>query len=123
MLDVTPVVFVVDDDAHCRDSIEEQILCAGLRPHCFGSAADFLDRQRVCVPCCLVLDVSLPDLGGLELQARVAAECNDMPIIFFTDCQDIGTTVRAMKAGAFEFLMKDLDMHRAKCRRHPLLIW
>jgi FixJ family two-component response regulator len=112
MPDVTPVVFIVDPDASSRESVEEQILCAGLRPQCFGTAAEFLHRPRLAVPSCLVLDVSLPDLGGLELQARVTAESNEMPIIFFTVCQDVATTVRAMKAGAFEFLTKPSDMHR-----------
>jgi FixJ family two-component response regulator len=111
MLHVNPIVFVVDNDASSRESVEDLLLCAGLRSQCFPSAAEFLSRPRAPAPSCLVLDVDLPDLDGLELQARVAAECNDMPIIFFTGCPDVATTVRAMKAGAFEYLTKSVEAH------------
>jgi FixJ family two-component response regulator len=99
----TPVVYVVDEDASSRKFIEDVILGAGLCVQCFESAAEFLAQPRACLPSCLILDVNLknPDCG-LELQARVTGEHNDMPIIFFTCCRDIATSVRAMKAGAFE---------------------
>jgi FixJ family two-component response regulator len=102
----TPVVFVVDDDVSIRESLELLIHSAGWHPEMFASAAAFLARPRVAVPCCLVLDVSLPDLNGLELQQRIADDLLDMPIIFITGHGDIPMTVRAMKAGAVEFLTK-----------------
>jgi FixJ family two-component response regulator len=102
----TPVVFVVDDDVSIRESLELLIESAGWRPETFASAAAFLTRPRVAVPCCLILDVSLPDLNGLELQQRIAADRLDMPIIFITGYGDVPMTVRAMKAGAVEFLTK-----------------
>jgi FixJ family two-component response regulator len=108
----TPVVYVLDEDASVRKTVADLILGAGLRSQCFGNAAEFLAQRRDAVPSCLVLDVNLRDLDGLELQARVADECNNMPVIFFTGCRDIGTTVRAMKAGAFEYLTKSIDGHR-----------
>jgi FixJ family two-component response regulator len=98
-------VFVVDDDISVRESLELLIRCAGWRPETFASAQEFLDRPRVLVPSCLVLDVSLPDLNGLDLQKRVAAR-SDMPIIFITGYGDVPMTVQAMKAGAVEFLTK-----------------
>jgi FixJ family two-component response regulator len=98
-------VFVVDDDISVRESLELLIQCAGWRPEMFSSAQAFLARPRVLVPSCLVLDVSLPDLNGLDLQKRVAAR-SDMPIIFITGYGDVPMTVRAMKAGAVEFLTK-----------------
>ena len=103
---LTPIVFVVDDDVSVRESLELVILAAGWRPETFASAAAFLARPRVEVPSCLVLDVSLPDLNGLELQQRIADDRLDMPIIFITGYGDIPMTVRAMKAGAVEFLTK-----------------
>jgi FixJ family two-component response regulator len=105
----TPTVFVVDDDISMRESLELLISFAGWRPETFASAEEFLARPRVMAPSCLVLDVSLPDLNGLELQERVAAERIDMPVIFVTGYGDIPTTVRAMKAGAVEFLTKPFD--------------
>ncbi|MFN7996646.1 MAG: response regulator transcription factor [Bryobacteraceae bacterium] len=106
MLDVTPIVFIVDDDISVRESLELLIHSEGWRPETFGSAQEFLGRPRATVPNCLVLDVSLPGLSGLELQALVAAERPDMPIIFITGFGDVPMTVQAMKAGAVEFLTK-----------------
>lgn len=105
-MQVTPIVFVVDDDISVRESLELLIRCEGWRPETFSSAQDFLTRPRVIVPNCLVLDVSLPGLNGLELQKRVAVERTDMPIIFITGHGDVPMTVQAMKAGAVEFLTK-----------------
>ena len=100
-----PVVFVIDDDISVRESLEALIAEAGLRPEVFASAQEFLARPRQAEPGCLVLDVSLPDLNGLELQQRIA-DRTDLPIIFITGHGDIPMTVRAMKAGAVEFLAK-----------------
>ena len=102
----TPIVFVVDDDISVRESLELLIRCAGWTAETFASAQEFLSRPRVPAPSCLVLDVSLPGLNGLELQQRVAAERNDMPIIFITGHGDVPMSVQAMKAGAVEFLTK-----------------
>ena len=109
MLDATPIVFVVDDDASIRESVAGLIQSAGLRSEVFGSALEFLGRPRAAAPCCLVLDVRLPDLSGLDLQARVAVERNELPVIFMASCRDVPTVVRAMKAGALEFLTKPFD--------------
>ena len=106
MSDGTPIVFVVDDDVSVRESLELLIRCEGWQPEIFASAQEFLDNPRVLVPNCLVLDVSLPGLNGLDLQKRVAIERPDMPIIFITGYGDVPTTVQAMKAGAVEFLTK-----------------
>jgi FixJ family two-component response regulator len=106
MLDATPIVFVVDDDISVRESLELLICSGGWQPETFASAREFLGRTRVTVPNCLVLDVSLPGLNGLELQALVATERPDMPIIFITGFGDVPMTVQAMKAGAVEFLTK-----------------
>jgi len=106
MLDSTPIVFVVDDDISVRESLEALIRCEGWRPETFASAQEFLARPRAVVPNCLILDVSLPGLNGLELQTRVAAERHEMPIIFITGFGDVPMTVQAMKAGAIEFLTK-----------------
>jgi FixJ family two-component response regulator len=103
---VTPIVFVVDDDISVRESLESLIRCAGWQPETFASAQEFLSRPRVLAPSCLVLDVTLPDLNGLDLQKRVAVDRIDMPIIFITGYGDVPMTVQAMKAGAVEFLMK-----------------
>ena len=102
----TPVVLVVDDDISVRESLELLIGSAGWQPETFASAREFLARPRVLAPSCLVLDVTLPDLNGLDLQQRVAADRLDMPIIFITGYGDVPMTVRAMKAGAVEFLTK-----------------
>src|SRR5271167_2216598 len=106
MLGMGPIVFVVDDDISVRESLELLIRCEGWQPETFTSAQEFLDRPRVLVPSCLVLDVSLPSLNGLDLQKRVSVERTDMPIIFITGYGDVPMTVQAMKAGAVEFLMK-----------------
>src|SRR6202522_4468339 len=106
MLQVTPIVFVVDDDVSVRESLELLIRCEGLQPETFASAQEFLACPRALVPSCLVLDVSLPGLNGLELQKCVAGERPDMPIIFITGYGDVPMTVQAMKAGAVEFLTK-----------------
>jgi FixJ family two-component response regulator len=102
----TPIVFVVDDDVSVRESLELMIRWAGWQPEIFASAREFLSHPRVLAPSCLVLDVNLPDLNGLDLQKRVAGDRIDMPIIFITGYGDVPMTVQAMKAGAVEFLMK-----------------
>ncbi len=102
----SPVVFVVDDDISVRESLVPLIRTAGWRPETYPSAHAFLARPRAAVPSCLVLDVSLPDLNGLELQKRIGAERADLPIIFISGHGDVPMTVRAMKAGAVEFLTK-----------------
>ncbi len=109
MSQATPIVFVVDDDSSVREALEDLIRFEGWHPVTFGTAQDFLAYPRVFVPNCLLLDVSLPDLNGLDLQNRVALERHDMPIIFITGCADVRLTVRAMKAGAQEFLTKPVD--------------
>ena len=101
----TPVVFVVDDDVSVRESLELLILSAGWQPETFASAEDFLARSRIEGPSCVVLDVTLPDINGLDLQRRIVDRA-DMPIIFITGYGDVPTTVQAMKAGAVEFLTK-----------------
>src|SRR5438132_10227645 len=106
MSDGTPIVFVVDDDVSVRESLELLIRFEGWLPEIFASAQEFLSRPRVLVPSCLILDVSLPGLNGLDLQKRIASDRIDMPIIFITGHGDIPTTVQAMKAGAVEFLTK-----------------
>jgi FixJ family two-component response regulator len=106
MSHATPIVFVVDDDVSVRESLEALIRCAGWQPETFASAQEFLSRPRVVAPSCLVLDVTLPDLNGLDLQKRVAVDRLDMPIIFITGYGDVAMTVQAMKAGAVEFLTK-----------------
>ena len=106
MSPATPIVFVVDDDVSVRESLELLIRCEGWQPETFASAQEFLTCPRVLAPSCLVLDVSLPGLNGLDLQKRVAVERTDMPIIFITGYGDVPTTVQAMKAGAVEFLAK-----------------
>jgi FixJ family two-component response regulator len=105
----TPIVFVVDDDVSVRESLEWLIHSTGWRPEAFASAQEFLARPRAPIPSCLLLDVSLPGLNGFELQMRVAAEQPDMPIIFITGHADIPMSVRAMRAGAVEFLTKPFD--------------
>jgi FixJ family two-component response regulator len=104
----TPIVFVVDDDISIRESLELLIRSEGWHPQLFASASEFLASPpaRLSVPSCLVLDVSMPGLSGLELQKRVANDRADMPIIFITGYGDIPMTVEAMKAGAVEFLTK-----------------
>ncbi len=104
-----PIVFVVDDDISVRESLELLIEFAGWQPETFASAEEFLARPPTATPNCLVLDVSLPDLNGLELQKLIASERTDMPIIFITGHGDVPMTVQAMKAGAAEFLTKPFD--------------
>jgi FixJ family two-component response regulator len=101
-----PVVFVVDDDVSVRESLELLIRSAGWQPETFESAREFLSCPRALVPNCLILDVNLPDLNGLDLQKLVSDERTDMPIIFVTGYGDVPMTVKAMKAGAVEFLTK-----------------
>ena len=105
MAHATPVVFVVDDDVSVRESLELLIRNAGWQPETFESAQEFLCCPRALIPSCLILDISLPGLNGLELQKRIA-DRPDMPIIFITGNGDVPTTVQAMKAGAVEFLTK-----------------
>ena len=105
MPDVPPIIFVVDDDLSVRESLELLIKSAGWQPELFVSAQEFLSRPRPSVPCCLVLDVTLPGLSGLELQKQLT-ERTDMPIIFITGHGDVPMSVQAMKAGAVEFLTK-----------------
>lgn len=104
-----PIVFVVDDDISVRESLELMIRSAGWLPELFESAQDFLARPRATVPSCLVLDVNLPDLNGLDLQTSIGTGRPEMPIIFITGYGDIPLTVRAMKAGAAEFLTKPFE--------------
>ena len=105
MSERTPVVFVVDDDVSVRESVEALIETAGLRAKSFATAQDFLGACRDASPSCLVLDVSLPGLSGLDLQQRLG-DRRDLPIIFLTGHGDIPMSVQAMKAGAVEFLTK-----------------
>ena len=102
------IVFVVDDDASVREALERLVRSAGLRVEAFRSAEEFLTRPRADAPSCLVLDVQLPDLNGLDLQRRMVDANAEIPIVFITGHGDIPTTVRAMKAGAVEFLTKPL---------------
>ena len=106
MSDGKPIVFIVDDDVSVRESLEALIREAGWQPETFASAEAFLSHPRVPGANCLVLDVGLPDLNGLDLQQRVAADRPDMPLIFITGHGEVPMTVRAMKAGAVEFLTK-----------------
>ena len=105
-LDATPIVYVVDDDASVRQSLELLIDAAGWQVETFASALEFLASPPPVAPSCLVLDVWLPGVSGLELQERIRADRVDMPIIFVTGHGDVPTTVRAMKGGAVEFLTK-----------------
>ena len=106
MSTLSPIVFVVDDDASVRESLDFLIRTAGWQVETYASAEAFLGRPRALGPSCLVLDVSLPDLNGLDLQKRIGTDRSDMPIIFITGYGDVPMTVRAMKAGAVEFLTK-----------------
>jgi len=109
MLHTTPIVFVVDDDVSVRESLELLVRNEGWQPKMFASAQEFLEQPRVFAPSCLVLDFALPGLNGLDLQKRIASERTDMPIIFVTGYGDVPMTVKAMKAGAIEFLTKPFD--------------
>jgi len=106
MPDSAPLVFIVDDDVSVRESLEFLIRQQRWQPEVFASADEFLSRTRPLVPSCLILDLSLPGLSGLDLQERIANERTEMPIIFITGQGDIPSTVQAMKAGAVEFLTK-----------------
>jgi FixJ family two-component response regulator len=106
MSHAAPIVFVVDDDISLRESVEALIRSAGWEVETFASAQEFLSRPRVLAPNCLVLDITLPDLNGLDLQKRIAADRADMPIIFITGYGDVPMTVQAMKGGAVDFLTK-----------------
>jgi FixJ family two-component response regulator len=106
MSQTVPIVFVVDDDVSVRESLEALLRCEGWQPETYASASEFLARPRVQTPSCLILDVSLPGLNGLDLQKRIAVERTEMPIIFITGHGDVPMTVQAMKAGAQEFLTK-----------------
>ena len=108
MPDIKPLVFIVDDDVSVRESLELLIRHEGWQPETYGTADDFLKRPPALVPSCLILDVSLPGISGLELQSRISEDRLAMPIIFITGYGDIPMTVRAMKAGAIEFLTKPL---------------
>jgi FixJ family two-component response regulator len=105
----TPIVFVVDDDVSVRESLESLIRCEGWQPQTFCSADEFLHHPRAVTASCLVLDLTLPGLNGLELQERIAVDRSDMPIIFISGYGDVPKTVRAMKAGAVEFLTKPFN--------------
>lgn len=109
MASACPIVFVVDDDISVRESLELLLQNEGWQPKTFASAQEFLDCPRAVVPSCLVLDVSLPGLDGLELQKRVAVERADMPIVFITGYGDVPKSVQAMKHGAVEFLTKPFN--------------
>jgi FixJ family two-component response regulator len=109
MTDFLPTVFIVDDDVSVRESLELLVRCAGWRPETFASAQEFLPHSRTHVPSCLVLDIALPGISGLELQKRMAQDRIDMPIIFLTGSHNVPITVQAMKAGAQEFLTKPFD--------------
>jgi len=109
MAEPTPIVFVVDDDVSVRESLELLIRFEGWQPELFASAQEFLSHPRALAPSCMVLDVNLPDLNGLELQKRIAGDRMDMPIIFVTGYGDVPMTVRAMKGGAVEFLTKPFN--------------
>jgi FixJ family two-component response regulator len=109
MTSATPVVFIVDDDVSVRESLELLVRNENWKPETFASAQEFLNHPRKLVPSCLVLDLSLPGLNGLELQKQLAVEPINTPIIFITGYGDVPKTVQAMKAGAVEFLTKPLD--------------
>jgi FixJ family two-component response regulator len=105
----TGIVYVVDDDVSVRESLEPLLRFEGFQVETFASARDFLERSRTDGPGCVVLDLSLPDLSGLDLQKLLLTDRANLPIIFITGYGDVPTTVKAMKAGAVEFLTKPLD--------------
>ena len=118
-MELPPAVFVVDDDASVREALDGLFRSIGLQAKTFGSAAEFLQHKLPDAPSCLVLDVRLPGLSGLDFQAELAAAGLHIPIIFMTGHGDIPMTVKAMKAGAIEFLPKpfrDQDMLDAVMR-------
>src|SRR6266850_924672 len=109
MITIDTPVYVVDDDASVREAVGSLIRSAGLKARTFGSAQEFLATPRAEVPSCLVLDLHLPGLSGLDLQAELAKADVQIPIVFLTGHGDIPTSVRAIKAGAVEFLTKPVD--------------
>jgi FixJ family two-component response regulator len=106
MTDADPIVFVLDDDASVREAVKKLLSSVGLRVETFGSTREFLNAKRPEAPACLVLDVRLPDVSGLEFQRDLAEANIEIPIIFITGHADVPMSVRAMKAGAVEFLTK-----------------
>jgi FixJ family two-component response regulator len=106
MIEPKPTVFVIDDDAAIRDALQSLISSMKLHVELFGSAAEFLQRERPDVPSCLVLDVRLPGISGLDFQKKLTEANHSIPVIFITGHGDIPMSVRAMKAGAVEFLTK-----------------
>ncbi len=106
MIEPKSTVFVIDDDAAIRDALQSLISSMKLHVELFGSAAEFLQRERSDVPSCLVLDVRLPGISGLDFQRKLAEANHSIPVIFITGHGDIPMSVRAMKAGAVEFLTK-----------------
>jgi FixJ family two-component response regulator len=108
VLDAQPIVFVIDDDIAVRESLELLLRHVGWQAEMFATAQEFIARPRAETPSCLILDVTLPDLNGLDLQKRISADQACMPIIFITGYGDVPMSVQAMKAGAFEFLTKPL---------------
>ena len=111
-----PIVFIVDDNVSVRESLELLVRNENWKPETFASAQEFLEHPRTLIPSCLVLDLSLPGLNGLELQKQLAAEHIDMPIIFITGYGDVPKTVQAMKAGAVANQAAEL---RGIGERHP----
>jgi FixJ family two-component response regulator len=109
MVEITPIVYVVDENLLVRETLESMIRNLSWRPRIFASVEEFLSHPRASAPCCMVLDVSPPGLKGFDLQQRLAGELSGMPVILITDYGDVPTTVRAMKAGAVEFMTKPLD--------------
>ena len=124
MPEADAIVFVVDDDVSVREALESLVRSAGFRVECFASAEEFMARRRGDESGCLVLDVRLPDLSGIDLQKRMARLHLDLPIIFITGHGDVPTTVKAMKGGALDFLTKPfvdqdlLDAIRNAIARH-----
>jgi FixJ family two-component response regulator len=104
-----PTVFIVDDDVMVRESLEKLVEASAWQPRTYASAGEFLACPRVPVPSCLILDAVLPEIDGLDVQRRLAADRCNIPIIFITRCGDVSTGVKAMKAGAVEFLTKPFD--------------
>ena len=121
----TPMVFIVDDDVSVRESLELLIRCAGWQSQTFASAQEFLSHPRVFTPNCLILDVELPDINGLELQQQIGEDYHP-PIIFLTGHGDIPSSVRAIRAGALDFLTKPWRAEESLTRRErevlPLVV-
>jgi FixJ family two-component response regulator len=105
----SPIIAIVDDDPSVREGLRSLLRSAGWRTESFGSAEEFLSRNRAQAPSCLILDLQLPDLSGLDLQKRMAEADLDIPIVFLTGHGDIPASVQAMKRGAVEFLTKPVD--------------